>query len=88
MYYYLNQTNYPHVSYPTLTDLPEWTRTDSTVRSAGCGLCSASMVLTNLTGREFSIVWSFPWRSMPITVPERIWIAWRLMWLSALIWSW
>ena len=56
MYYYLNQTNYPHVAYPTLTDLPEWTRTDSTVRSAGCGLCSASMVVTNLTGREFSLI--------------------------------
>ncbi len=53
MYYYLNQTNYPHVAYPTLTDLPELMRADSTVRSAGCGLCSASMVVTNLTGRNF-----------------------------------
>ena len=43
MYYYLNQTNYPHVAYPTLTDLPELMRADSTVRSAGCGLCSASI---------------------------------------------
>ena len=56
MYYYLNQTNYPHVAYPTLTDLPELMRADSTVRSAGCGLCSASMVVTNLTGREFSLI--------------------------------
>ena len=56
MYYYLNQTNYPHVAYPTLTDLPELMRADSTVRSAGCGLCSASMVVTNLTGREFTLI--------------------------------
>ena len=35
MYYYLNQTNYPHVAYPTLTDIPELMRADSTVRSAG-----------------------------------------------------
>ena len=56
MYYYLNQTNYPHVAYPTLTDIPELMRTDSTVRSAGCGLCSASMVVTNLTGRAFSLI--------------------------------
>ena len=56
MYYYLNQTNYPHVAYPTMTDIPELMRADSTVRSAGCGLCSASMVVTNLTGREFSLI--------------------------------
>lgn len=56
MYYYLNQTNYPHVSYPTMTDIPEMMCADSTVRTAGCGLCSASMVVTNLTGREFSLI--------------------------------
>lgn len=56
MYYYLNQTNYPHVSYPTLTDLPDRMRADTTVRGAGCGLCSASMVVTNLTGKEFSLI--------------------------------
>ena len=56
MYYYLNQTNYPHVSYPTLTDLPDRMNPNSTVRTAGCGLCAASMVVTNLTGREFSLI--------------------------------
>ena len=56
MYFYVNQTNYPHVSYPTMTDIPELERKDSTVRTAGCGLCSASMVVTNLTGKEFSLI--------------------------------
>ena len=56
MYFYVNQTDYPHVSYPTLTSIPELTRWDSTVRSAGCGLCSASMVVTNLTGKMFPLI--------------------------------
>lgn len=56
MYYYVNQTRYPHVPYPTMTAIPELTRNDSTVRSAGCGLCSASMVVTNLTGTEFPLI--------------------------------
>ena len=56
MYFYVNQTNYPHVSYPTMTDIPELECKDSTVRSAGCGLCSASMVVTNLTGKEFPLI--------------------------------
>ena len=55
-YYYLNQTDYPHVSYPTLTDLPEYYCPDSTVRSSGCGLCAVAMVVTNLTGTEFSLI--------------------------------
>ena len=46
MYFYVNQTNYPHVSYPTMTDIPELECKDSTVRSAGCGLCSASMAVS------------------------------------------
>lgn len=56
MYYYVNQTRYPHVPYPTMTAIPELERKDSTVRSAGCGLCSASMVVTNLTGTEFPLI--------------------------------
>ena len=56
MYFYVNQRDYPHVLYPTMTDLPEWTRNDSTVSSAGCGLCSASMVVTNLTGKPFPLI--------------------------------
>ena len=35
---YINQCNYPHVSYPTLTDLPELGGENSTVKSAGYGL--------------------------------------------------
>lgn len=54
--YYLNQKNYPHVSYPTLTDIPELMNANSTVSSAGCGLCAASMVVTNLTGTEFPLI--------------------------------
>ena len=56
MYHYLNQTDYPHVLYPTMTAIPELTRRDSTVRSAGCGLCSACMVVENLTGRPFPLI--------------------------------
>lgn len=56
MYYYLNQTKYPHVPYPTITDIPELTQHDSTVCNAGCGLCAASMVVANLTGREFPLI--------------------------------
>ena len=56
MYYYVNQTRYPHVPYPTMTAIPALTRNDTTVRSAGCGLCSASMVVTNLTGVAFPLI--------------------------------
>ena len=56
MYYYVNQTDYPHVLYPTLTDLPEWECKTSTVKDAGCGLCAASMVVTNLTGIDFPLI--------------------------------
>lgn len=45
---YYNQTNYPHVPYPTLTDLPELGRSDTTVRDAGCGLCASCMVVENM----------------------------------------
>lgn len=53
--YYVNQTNYPHVPYPTMTGMPELARTDTTIRDSGCGVCCASMVATNLTGTEFSL---------------------------------
>ena len=53
---YYNQTNYPHVPYPTLTDLPELGRSDTTVRDAGCGLCASCMVVENMTGREFPLI--------------------------------
>lgn len=54
--YYVNQTQYPHVLYPTLTEIPEHARYDSTISDSGCGLCSASMVVTNMTGVEFSLI--------------------------------
>lgn len=53
--YYVNQRNYPHIIYPTLTGIPELMRMDTTISNSGCGVCSASMVITNLTGTEFSL---------------------------------
>lgn len=49
---YINQLDYPHYSYVTRTDLDdatqrEWGKTSS-VRSSGCGLCSAVMVADRL----------------------------------------
>lgn len=55
-YRYYNQTNYPHVPYPTLTDLPELGCDKTTVRDAGCGLCASCMVIENMTGEEFSLI--------------------------------
>ena len=43
MYFYVNQTNYPHVSYPTMTDIPELERKDSTVRTAGPASLAAAI---------------------------------------------
>lgn len=53
---YYNQTNYPHVPYPTLTDLPELGGVSSTVRDAGCGLCASCMVIENMTGEDFPLI--------------------------------
>ena len=55
MYFYVNQKDYPHILYPTMTAIPRLARTDTTVASSGCGVCSAAMVVTNLTGRPFSL---------------------------------
>ena len=55
-YRYYNQTNYPHVPYPTLTDLPELGCDKTTVRDAGCGLCASCMVIENMTGMEFPLI--------------------------------
>ena len=52
---YYNQTNYPHVPYPTLTDLPELGRSDTTVRDAGCGLC-ASCMANHSPGTDLSVL--------------------------------
>lgn len=53
---YYNQTNYPHVPYPTLTDMPELGRSNTTVRQAGCGLCASCMVVENMTGESFPLI--------------------------------
>ena len=42
-YKYWNQNNYPDIPYG-----------DGTVASSGCGLCSACMVVENLTGQSFT----------------------------------
>ncbi len=49
---YINQFDYPHYSYMTCTDLDdakrkEWGKTTS-IRTSGCGLCSAVMVADRL----------------------------------------
>ena len=56
---YINQLDYPHWLYITRTDMEgkdkEWGKT-STVRSSGCGLCSAIMVADRLLPEyEFSL---------------------------------
>lgn len=55
MYYYVNQRRYPHVLYPTNVGVPDLERRDTTVADSGCGVCSASMVVTNLTGEVFDL---------------------------------
>lgn len=45
MYYY-NQNNYGSVPYPRPSDK------SATVKSGGCGVCSACMVMNNLAGKE------------------------------------
>ena len=53
--YYVNQKDYPHLLYPTLWGMPELECPRATVSDGGCGVCSASMVVTNLTGEPFSL---------------------------------
>lgn len=45
-YKYYNQHNYPNVPYPS-PDLPK-----ATVKSGGCGVCCASMIVENLTAHQ------------------------------------
>ena len=56
---YINQLNYPHLPYITRTEMDgeDYERGQrSTVRSSGCGLCSAIMVLDRLLPEyDFSI---------------------------------
>ena len=53
--YYVNQRNYPHVLYPTNTGYLELYNPTTSISDAGCGVCSASMVITNLLDEEFSL---------------------------------
>ncbi len=45
-YKYYNQHNYPNVPYPS-PDLPK-----ATIKSGGCGVCCASMIVENLTAHQ------------------------------------
>lgn len=54
---YVNQLNYTHIPYPTklsLKDIPE-EKKKTTVRSSGCGLCSACMAVDILTDKTLEI---------------------------------
>ena len=50
---YLNQLEYEHIPYPTRVKQAE--PRNSTVRSSGCGLCSACMVVDGLTTEVLTI---------------------------------
>lgn len=53
---YLNQLEYPDMPYLTDTDHPDSElSTGGTVLKAGCGLCSACMVVDRLTAEKFSL---------------------------------
>ena len=46
---YYNQNDYEHVLYPSQV------RPQSTIKSSGCGVCSASMVVENMTEHKLSV---------------------------------
>ena len=53
---HINQRRYPNIPYPTYMDFPDDPKgKNCTVRSSGCGLCSACMVVDQLTTQEFSV---------------------------------
>lgn len=53
---HINQRRYSYIPYPTHMDFPDDPKgKNSTVRSSGCGLCSACMVVDQLTTEEFSV---------------------------------
>ena len=53
---HINQRRYPYIPYPQWTDLPDDPRgKKGTVRSGGCGLCSACMIVDQLTTADFSV---------------------------------
>ena len=54
---YINQLEYSHIPYPTkvkMEDVPE-EKKKTTVRSSGCGLCSACMAVDILTDKTLDI---------------------------------
>ena len=54
---YINQLEYEHIPYPTRVKQEEFAPNGypSTVRSSGCGLCCASMVVDLLTDKTLTI---------------------------------
>lgn len=54
---YINQLNYPHIPYPTKVKMEEFAPDglQSSVKSSGCGLCCACMVIDILTDKTLDI---------------------------------
>ena len=53
---HINQRRYSYIAYPQFLDEPDNpVGKDGTIRSGGCGLCCACMVVEQLTTEEFSI---------------------------------
>ena len=54
---YINQNDYPDVSYPTNASDPESkSYKEGTIASSGCGLCSLCMVVDQLTLRKLDLI--------------------------------
>ena len=51
---FVSQLDYPHIPHLTET-LKEQPNLESTVKSSGCGLCSACMIVDLLTDQEFNV---------------------------------
>ena len=45
---FVNQNDYPDIPYPTDIDHPDSSDNDGTIETAGCGLCSAVMMVDRL----------------------------------------
>ena len=53
---HINQRRYSYIPYPQHTEEPDNPRGKNiTVRNGGCGLCSACMVVDQLTTEKFSV---------------------------------
>lgn len=46
---FVNQNDYAHMKYPTHMELPDHPSHNNSVKDAGCGLCSACMMVDRLT---------------------------------------